>query len=256
VHLPTILLLFAFMVVSAQLRLGGFYAWVTRWVAGLPFSPPALLAALIAVVRLVQGSTLRYVLLAVLGVAVAALFAARTGRAQDAFLPGMIQSGATGLLFAVTNLLRWPIFGFLIAAGDPELEQASMRVRAASSRSGRAARGRLTEDERAAAEAADEADAELMTEALTAWRRHDGIVRVAARLGWVLVGLAVFRLAIQVPLYLQGQVEALGVAKVLLGWPAYALAVVIAVVLVLGGHTPLDQPTKVAPPPPLGDEPR
>jgi len=50
VHLPTILLLFAFMVISAQLRLGGFYAWVTRWVAGLPLSPPALLAAFIVVV--------------------------------------------------------------------------------------------------------------------------------------------------------------------------------------------------------------
>ena len=213
-------------------------------------------AALVAVIRLVQGSTLRYVALAVLGVAIAAFFAARTGRAQDAFLPGMIQSGATGLLFAVTNLIRWPIFGFLIAAGDPELEQASIPVREASSRSGRAARGRLSAAERAAAQAADEADAELMTEALTAWRRHDGIVRVAARLGWVLVGLAAFRLSIQVPLYLQGHVEALGIAKVVLGWPAYALAVVIAVVLVLGGHTPLDQPAKRASTPPISDEGR
>jgi Na+/H+ antiporter NhaD/arsenite permease-like protein len=49
VHLPTLLLLFAFMVISAQLRLGGFYAWVTRRVAALPISPPALLAALIVV---------------------------------------------------------------------------------------------------------------------------------------------------------------------------------------------------------------
>ena len=50
IHLPTIVLLFAFMVISAQLRLGGFYTWVTRTVAALPLSPPALLAALIAVV--------------------------------------------------------------------------------------------------------------------------------------------------------------------------------------------------------------
>ncbi len=142
----------------------------------------------------------------------------------------------------MTNLVRWPVFGFLIAAGDPELEQTSSRVRAAGSRSGRAARRRLDESERAAAEAADEADAQLMTEALTAWRRHEGIVRVAARLGWVLVGLSVFRLGIQVPLYLQGQVEALGLAKVLLGWPAYAVAVAVAVLVVLRGHTPLDAP--------------
>ena len=50
VHLPTLLLLFSFMVISAQMRLGGFYAWVTERIAALPLSPPALLAAVIAVV--------------------------------------------------------------------------------------------------------------------------------------------------------------------------------------------------------------
>jgi Na+/H+ antiporter NhaD/arsenite permease-like protein len=50
IHLPTLLLLFSFMVVSAQMRLGGFYAWVTRRIAALPLSPPALLAALIAAI--------------------------------------------------------------------------------------------------------------------------------------------------------------------------------------------------------------
>jgi Na+/H+ antiporter NhaD/arsenite permease-like protein len=49
IHLPTILLLFAFMVVSAQLRLGGFYPWVTAWLADLPFPPAGLLAAVVAV---------------------------------------------------------------------------------------------------------------------------------------------------------------------------------------------------------------
>ena len=33
-HLPTLILLFAFMVLSAQLRLGGFYAWVTLQAGG------------------------------------------------------------------------------------------------------------------------------------------------------------------------------------------------------------------------------
>ena len=46
-HLPTLILLFAFMVVSAQLRLGGFYAAVTRRLATLPLKPPLLLGALI-----------------------------------------------------------------------------------------------------------------------------------------------------------------------------------------------------------------
>jgi len=50
IHLPTLILLFSFMVVSAQMRLGGFYTRVTRRLAALPLSPPALLAALIVVV--------------------------------------------------------------------------------------------------------------------------------------------------------------------------------------------------------------
>ena len=49
VDLPTILLLFSFMVVSAQMRLGGFYTALTRRVAALPHSPAGLLGALLAV---------------------------------------------------------------------------------------------------------------------------------------------------------------------------------------------------------------
>ncbi len=49
-HLPTLILLFAFMVLSAQMRLGGFYAWVTWKLAALSLSPPLLLGVLIVVV--------------------------------------------------------------------------------------------------------------------------------------------------------------------------------------------------------------
>jgi GNAT superfamily N-acetyltransferase len=49
IHLPTILLLFAFMVVSAQMRLGGFYTEVTRRVVALPLGERGLLGMLIFV---------------------------------------------------------------------------------------------------------------------------------------------------------------------------------------------------------------
>jgi Na+/H+ antiporter NhaD/arsenite permease-like protein len=55
VHLPTLLLLFSFMVISAQMRLGGFYGWVTACIAALPLPPPALLAALIFAVALLSA---------------------------------------------------------------------------------------------------------------------------------------------------------------------------------------------------------
>ena len=50
IHAPTLILLFAFMVLSAQLRLGGFYTFVTYRLATLPLPPPLLLGALILVV--------------------------------------------------------------------------------------------------------------------------------------------------------------------------------------------------------------
>ena len=50
IHAPTLLLLFSFMVLSAQLRLGGFYTFTTLRLAALPLKPPLMLGALIAVV--------------------------------------------------------------------------------------------------------------------------------------------------------------------------------------------------------------
>jgi Na+/H+ antiporter NhaD/arsenite permease-like protein len=50
IHAPTLILLFAFMVLSAQLRLSGFYTYVTYRLASLPVAPPLLLGALIGVV--------------------------------------------------------------------------------------------------------------------------------------------------------------------------------------------------------------
>ena len=48
-HAPTLSLLFAFMVISAQLRLSGFYSWATRRLGMLDVRPEILLGAIIAV---------------------------------------------------------------------------------------------------------------------------------------------------------------------------------------------------------------
>jgi Na+/H+ antiporter NhaD/arsenite permease-like protein len=55
IHLPTLLLLFSFMVISAQMRLGGFYTWLTRRIAALPLAPSALLAALMGMVAILSA---------------------------------------------------------------------------------------------------------------------------------------------------------------------------------------------------------
>lgn len=55
IHAPTLILLFSFMVISAQLRLGGFYNWVTYRLGALPLTPPGLLAALIVVIAVLSA---------------------------------------------------------------------------------------------------------------------------------------------------------------------------------------------------------
>jgi Na+/H+ antiporter NhaD/arsenite permease-like protein len=55
IHLPTIVLLFSFMVISAQMRLGGFYGAVTRAVVALPLSPAALMGVVIATTGLLSA---------------------------------------------------------------------------------------------------------------------------------------------------------------------------------------------------------
>jgi Na+/H+ antiporter NhaD/arsenite permease-like protein len=55
IHAPTLILLFAFMVISAQLRLGGFYTWVTWRLGAAPLPPAGLLAALIAVIAVLSA---------------------------------------------------------------------------------------------------------------------------------------------------------------------------------------------------------
>ncbi len=55
IHAPTLILLFSFMVISAQLRMGGFYTWATCRLGALPLTPPALLAALILVIAVLSA---------------------------------------------------------------------------------------------------------------------------------------------------------------------------------------------------------
>lgn len=155
---------------------------------------------LLLLVRLVQRQDPRFIAYAAVGVAISAFFALRSGRAEDAFLPGMLQNAGLLVLFLVTNLARWPLFGFVVGVAEPE----------------------------------------AFAKDPTWWRRHAGIVTVAARLTWVLIALNVLRLAIMVPLYVAEQVSALGVAKVVLGFPAYLLAVTAMGAILLRGHTPID----------------
>lgn len=160
---------------------------------------------LLLLLRLVQRQDPKFIAYAAVGVGISAFFALRSGKAEDAFLPGMLQNAGLLVLFLVTNLTRWPLFGFVVGIAEPE----------------------------------------AFAKDPSWWRKHAGIVTVAARLTWVLVALNVVRLAIMVPLYLAEQVAALGVAKVALGFPAYLVAITAMGAILMRGRTPID-PNRLA----------
>lgn len=78
-------------------------------------------AVLLLVVRLAQRSTVQFVLNALIGIAIAAVFASRSGEARDVFLPGILYNGAYAAVFIVSILVGWPLVGFLIGSltGEP-----------------------------------------------------------------------------------------------------------------------------------------
>lgn len=73
------------------------------------------------IVRLIQRSTVQFVLNALIGIAIAAVFASRSGEARDVFLPGIIYNAVYAALFVGSILVRWPILGFMIGGitGEP-----------------------------------------------------------------------------------------------------------------------------------------
>lgn len=177
-------------------------AFVIVWTASKDLNLSLIAAGIMlagaAVLRLAQRQTVRFVLAAVVATAFAAFLAHRSGKASDVFLPGILQSGGMFVLAVISILVRWPMVGFIVAAGDPH-----------------------------------------MAEDPTAWRRSRGMVAVCTRLTWVFAALFAVRLAIMVPLYLANNIAALGVCKIVLGWPLYLGALGIMVLMLMKGHTPL-----------------
>ncbi|WP_067827042.1 DUF3159 domain-containing protein [Actinomadura kijaniata] len=78
-------------------------------------------AAVLVVVRLVQKSSVQFVLNSLFGIAIAAFFAVQSGKAENAFLPGIILNAAYAAGMLLSIVVRWPVVGFIIGSvtGDP-----------------------------------------------------------------------------------------------------------------------------------------
>ncbi|WP_017581030.1 DUF3159 domain-containing protein [Nocardiopsis valliformis] len=71
-------------------------------------------ALLLGVLRLVQRSSVQYVITSLFGIGLAAVFAMRSGNAEDAFLPGIIYNAVYAVVLSISVLVRWPAIGLMI----------------------------------------------------------------------------------------------------------------------------------------------
>jgi hypothetical protein len=76
---------------------------------------------ILLVMRVAQRSTVQFVLNSIFGIAIAALFALRSGKAEDAFLPGILYNAGYAAVMLLSIVVRWPLVGFIIGSvtGDP-----------------------------------------------------------------------------------------------------------------------------------------
>jgi hypothetical protein len=86
-------------------------------------------AVALLVARMVHRSTVQFVLNSLLGIGIGAFFAWRSARGGGSadeqalayFLPGIIYNGGYAALMVLSNLVSWPVVGFMVGsvAGDP-----------------------------------------------------------------------------------------------------------------------------------------
>jgi hypothetical protein len=185
--------------------------WLTTRDVALALSLSLGAAVVLLVVRLVQRSTVQFVVNALFGIGIGWLFvhlAARSGASADDqalafFLPGIIYSAGYSVVLAVSCLTRWPLVGFMLGSvtGDP-----------------------------------------------TAWHHDRQVVQLCSRLTWVLGLPGMVGVALQGPVWFAGSsgaieadtaVVALTALRYGLGWPLRFAALALMTWLLARNHTPL-----------------
>ncbi|MFF4893730.1 DUF3159 domain-containing protein [Micromonospora chersina] len=142
-------------------------------------------ALLIAGLRLAQRRPVRHAVNGLVGIAIGAAIAWRTGDERDFYLPGILYGIGYGLALLLSAVIKQPLVGWIWSV--------------------------------------------LVAKGRAEWRDDPRLVRTFTQLTvlWGVVWLA--KVGVQAGLYLAHQDTALGVARLALGYPPYALLLLITV---------------------------
>lgn len=109
------------MAESAVPTIGFTLTWLSTRELRLSLSIGIALAVVLLLVRVAQRQSPQFVLNSLVGIGIASVFALRSGRAEDVFLPGILYNAGYAVAMTVSILVRWPVVGLLIGSvsGDP-----------------------------------------------------------------------------------------------------------------------------------------
>lgn len=136
------------------------------------------LSIVLTFIRIVKRETIQHAFSGLIGVGVCAFIARRSGNAADFYLPGLWINAGYALLYALTNLFKWPLLGVVLGP--------------------------------------------ILGENLL-WRKDPARLKAYTKAGWLWVGMFAARLIVQYPLYKSGNVNLLGTARLLMGYPLFIL---------------------------------
>jgi hypothetical protein len=186
--------------------------WLTTKELRLALAASIGVALVLLVARLVQRTTVQFVLNALFGIGIGWLFvtisARQGGDADDQalayFLPGIIYNTGYTVVLALTCLVGWPLMGFMVGSvtGDP-----------------------------------------------TAWHRDRQMVRLCSILTWLLAVPCLIRVVAQAPIWFAAKsgsidvdsaVAALGILKIAMGWPLQLAALGTMAWVLARNRTPVE----------------
>lgn len=160
-------------------------------------------AVLAGLLRLVTRSSPTQAFAGVVGVAVCAFFAGRSGEARDFYVPGFLTNVGYGAVYLLSTV-RFPRFtvpGTSWQVGPGPFPVIGLLVG-------------------------------LLTGEGLRWRGDPRRLKAFQRVTWMWAALFGLRLCVQLPLYYADQVGALGVARLVMGVPMFALLVWLTWVVV------------------------
>ena len=148
---------------------------------------------LLAIIAVLNKQSIQQVLSGLFGVGISAWITAKTGNAQNFFLPGIIRNGVYGLICLISIAVKRPLLGY-----------ALFYLRKTTS-----------EQTENGAEVA----------APTSWRDDVTLSRKYSTVTWIWALLFLVRFVVMFPMWIAGATGALGIASVVLGYPLFALAI-------------------------------